>query len=92
MPTKWLAGVLGVIIFSNMNSDDESSVQQDEEIDRGLGVSRGICCTPQLSTRVDEGEEESRKKRASTLTVDKGEMFLKKKGHQVEVVTAVEEQ
>ena len=32
------------------------------------------------------------RKRATTLVVDKGEVFLKRKGHQVKVVTAVEDQ
>ena len=35
-PTKWFAGALGVIIFLKMNSDDESCVQQDEEVDQIL--------------------------------------------------------
>ena len=32
------------------------------------------------------------RKRAATLVVDKGEVFLKRKGRQVEVVTTVEDQ
>ena len=76
-----------------MNSDDESSVQQDEEIDR-ISVELAVEYAVRRSYPPGLTKEKKRavRKRASTLVVDKGEVFLKKKGRQVKVVTAVEEQ
>lgn len=51
-PTKWLASVLGVTIFHNMNSEDESSVQEFHEIEPNFGVSHCLCSTLQLSLTI----------------------------------------
>ena len=72
-----------------MNSDDESSVQQDEEIDRVLELAVEYAVRRSYPPGLTK-EKRAVRKRASTLVVDKGEVFLKKKGRQVKVVTAVE--
>ena len=91
-PTKWLAGALGVIIFLKMNSDDESCVQQDEEVDQILELAVDYAVRRSYPPGLTKEKKRAVRKRASTLVVDKGEVFLKKKGRRVKVVTAVEEQ
>ena len=91
-PTKWLAGALGVIIFLKMNSDDESCVQQDEEVDQILELAVDYAVRRSYPPGLTKERKRAVRKRASTLVVDKGEVFLKKKGRRVKVVTAVEEQ
>lgn len=79
-------------ISSNMNSDDESSVQQDEEIDRVLELAVEYAVRRSYPPGLTKKKKTAVRKRASTLVVEKGEVFLKKKGRLVKVVTAVEEQ
>ena len=74
-----------------MNSDDESCVQQDEEVDQilELAVDYAVHCS--YPPGLTKEKKRAARKRASTLVVDKGEVFLKK-GRRVKVVTAIEEQ
>lgn len=74
-----------------MNSDDESSVQQDKEIDRVLDLAVDYAVRRSYLPGLTK-EKKAVSKRASTLVVDKGKAFLKKSGRQVKVVTTVEEQ
>ena len=91
MPTKWLAGALGVIIFLKMNSDDESCVQQDEEVDQILELAVDYAVCHSYPPGLTKERKRAVRKRASTLVVDKGEVFLKKKGRRVKVVKSSDE-
>ena len=75
-----------------MDSNPESSANELEEIDPVLELAIHY----KLRRSYPPGSSKERKRvvrnRASTLTVDKGEVLLKRKGGQVKVVTAVEDQ
>lgn len=59
---------------------------------RHFGPSHRVCVAPQLPTKLIKGQEESHEKRAATLAVDTGKVFLKRKGRLVKVVIAADDQ
>ena len=74
-----------------MNSNDKSSVQQDKEIDQILELAMDYVVHHSYLPGLMKEKKRAVRKRVSTLVVDKGEVFMKKKGFQVKMVTAMEE-
>ena len=77
-----------------MNSADEVSVQESEdtENDRILELAVEYAVRRSYPPGLSKEKKRAVRKRAATLIVDKGEVFLKRKGRRVKVVTAVEDQ
>jgi len=64
-------------MFLKMNSDNESSVQQDEEVDQSLELAMDYAVCHSYPPGLTKEKKRAVGKRASTLVVDKGEVFLK---------------
>ena len=75
-----------------MDSDCENSANELEEFDPVLELAIGYKLHRSYPLGLSKERKRAVRKRASTLTVDNGEVFLKRKGRQVKVVTAVEDQ
>ena len=60
-----------------MNLDDESCVQQDEEVDQILELAVDYAVRRSYLPGLTKEKKKAVRKRASTLVVDKGEVFLK---------------
>ena len=73
-----------------MDSESEISTTEPEDLILDLAIHYAVhrSYPPGLSKE----RKRAVRKRASTLTVDKGEVFLKMKGRQVKLVTSIEDQ
>ena len=60
-----------------MNLDDESCVQQDEEVDQILELAEDYGVRRSYPPGLTKEKKRAVGKRASTLVFDKGEVFLK---------------
>ena len=93
MSIKWLAGVIGTILSPEMSQEEESGEFDEETSDDPI---LELAINYALSRNYQPGLTKERKravrKRAATLVVDKGEVYLKRKGRQVKVVTSVDDQ
>ena len=84
--------MLGVIILSEMNPEDEVSAQEcEEENDPILEFAIEYVLHRTYPSGLSKEKKRAVRKRAAALIVDKGEVFLKRKGRHVKVVTAVDE-
>ena len=75
-----------------MDSDAERSENELEEIDPVLELAIRYKLHRTYLPSLSKEKKKAVRKRASTITVDKGEVLLKRKGRQVKVVTALEDQ
>ena len=85
--------MLGVIIISEMNPEGEGSAQEfEEESDPILELAIEYALHRSYPSGLSKEKKRAVRKRAAALVVDKGEVFLKRKGRHVKVVTAVADQ
>ena len=75
-----------------MYSDAENNANEFEEIDPALELAIRYTVRRSYPPRLSKKRKRAVRKRASALTVDKGEVLLKRKGRQVKVGTAVKDQ
>ena len=76
-----------------MNVEDEVSEEfQEENNDPILELAIDYALHHGYPQVLSKERKRAVRKRASTLEVDKGEVFLKRKGRRVKVVTAIEDQ
>lgn len=81
-----------VSVFLEMNPEEGTMKEFEDENDILDLRSHRVCVAPQLPTKLIKGQEESHEKRAATLAVDTGKVFLKRKGCLVKVVIAADDQ
>ena len=90
---KWLAGGIGVNVFLEMDPEEaiakefdcEGVQRQKQKLDLSYVLHHNY--PPNLL----KDKKRAVRKRAATLVVDKGKVFLKRKGHLVKVVTAADD-
>ena len=78
--------------LGKMSSADDSRASELEEIDPILDLAIQYAVHRSYPPGLKKETKRAVRKRAANLVVDRGEVFLKRKGRQVKVVTAVEDQ
>ena len=73
-----------------MDSESEVSTTEPEDLILDLAIHYAVHRSYPLG--LSKERKRAVRKQASTLTVDKGEVFLKRKGRQVKLVTSIEDQ
>ena len=91
MSIKWLAGSLGAKVSPKMNPEEES-LKEFEEENEILDLAIEYVLHGNYPPALSKDKKRSVRKRAATLVADKGEVFLKRKGRLVRIVSTADEQ